>query len=64
MAVYGSLAAELPAGPLVSEAKTRAMDIILPGMDGVQSARRLKAAMPAVEFIMLTVYTLRIMGQP
>lgn len=32
------------------------MDINLPGMDGVQCVRRLKAAMPEVEFIMLTVY--------
>lgn len=32
------------------------MDINLPGMDGVQCVRRLKAAMPDVEFLMLTVY--------
>ncbi len=32
------------------------MDINLPGMDGVQCVRRLKAVMPEVEFIMLTVY--------
>jgi DNA-binding NarL/FixJ family response regulator len=66
LAAYGSLAAEFPAGPLVSEAKTRVvpMDINLPGMDGVECARRLKAAMPDVEFIVLRVYTLRIMGQP
>ena len=32
------------------------MDINLPGMDGVQCVRRLKAAMPQTEFIMLTVY--------
>ncbi len=40
------------------EAKPRVvlMDINLPGMDGVQCVRRLKAAMPEVEFIMLTVY--------
>ena len=31
-------------------------DINLPGMDGVQFVRRLKATMPEVEFIMLTVY--------
>jgi len=40
------------------EAKPRVvlMDINLPGMDGVQCVRRLKAAMPEVEFLMLTVY--------
>ena len=32
------------------------MDINLPGMDGVQCVRRLKALLPNVEFIMLTVY--------
>lgn len=32
------------------------MDINLPGMDGVQCVRRLKAALPEVEFLMLTVY--------
>jgi DNA-binding NarL/FixJ family response regulator len=32
------------------------MDINLPGMDGVQCVRRLKALLPEVEFIMLTVY--------
>jgi DNA-binding NarL/FixJ family response regulator len=32
------------------------MDINLPGMDGVQCVRRLKVAMPEVQFIMLTVY--------
>lgn len=32
------------------------MDINLPGMDGVQCVRRLKEAMPEVEFLMLTVY--------
>ena len=32
------------------------MDINLPGMDGVQCVRRLKMALPEVEFIMLTVY--------
>jgi DNA-binding NarL/FixJ family response regulator len=40
------------------DAKPRVVltDINLPGMDGVQCVRRLKAAMPDVEFIMLTVY--------
>jgi DNA-binding NarL/FixJ family response regulator len=40
------------------EAKPRVvlMDINLPGMDGVQCVRRLKTALPEVEFIMLTVY--------
>jgi DNA-binding NarL/FixJ family response regulator len=32
------------------------MDINLPGMDGVECVRRLKARMPATQFIMLTVY--------
>jgi DNA-binding NarL/FixJ family response regulator len=32
------------------------MDINLPGMDGVQCVRRLKTAMPEVQFLMLTVY--------
>jgi DNA-binding NarL/FixJ family response regulator len=32
------------------------MDINLPGMDGVQCVRRLKAALPEVQFLMLTVY--------
>lgn len=32
------------------------MDINLPGMDGVECVRRLKAAMPEVHVIMLTVY--------
>jgi DNA-binding NarL/FixJ family response regulator len=32
------------------------MDINLPGMDGVQCVRRLKGAMPEVQFLMLTVY--------
>jgi DNA-binding NarL/FixJ family response regulator len=32
------------------------MDINLPGMDGVQCVRRLKAVMPEVQFLMLTVY--------
>lgn len=40
------------------EAKPRVVltDINLPGMDGVQCVRRLKAVMPDTEFIMLTVY--------
>jgi DNA-binding NarL/FixJ family response regulator len=40
------------------EAKPRVVltDINLPGMDGVQCVRRLKAVMPDAEFIMLTVY--------
>jgi DNA-binding NarL/FixJ family response regulator len=32
------------------------MDINLPGMDGVECVRRLKAKMPRAQFIMLTVY--------
>lgn len=32
------------------------MDINLPGMDGVECVRQLKAKMPSVQFIMLTVY--------
>jgi DNA-binding NarL/FixJ family response regulator len=32
------------------------MDINLPGIDGVECVRRLKAKMPAVQFIMLTIY--------
>jgi DNA-binding NarL/FixJ family response regulator len=32
------------------------MDINLPGTDGVECVRQLKAEMPAVQFIMLTVY--------
>src|SRR5207249_2491597 len=32
------------------------MDINLPGMNGVECVRRLKAQMPLVQFIMLTVY--------
>src|SRR5690349_10998759 len=32
------------------------MDINLPGMDGVECVRQLKIKMPAVQFIMLTVY--------
>jgi DNA-binding NarL/FixJ family response regulator len=32
------------------------MDINLPGMDGVECVRQLKARMPASQFIMLTVY--------
>jgi DNA-binding NarL/FixJ family response regulator len=32
------------------------MDINLPGMDGVECVRQLKAKMPQVQFIMLTVY--------
>src|SRR6267378_4617124 len=32
------------------------MDINLPGMDGVECVRQLKARMPDVQFIMLTVY--------
>lgn len=32
------------------------MDINLPGIDGVECVRRLKARMPAVQFMMLTVY--------
>ena len=32
------------------------MDINLPGIDGVECVRQLKAKMPAVQFIMLTVY--------
>ena len=32
------------------------MDINLPGMDGVECVRQLKAKMPAVQFIMLTIY--------
>ena len=32
------------------------MDINLPGMKGVECVRQLKAAMPAVQFLMLTVY--------
>src|SRR5205085_9006737 len=32
------------------------MDINLPGMKGVECVRQLKAALPAVQFLMLTVY--------
>jgi len=32
------------------------MDINLPGMDGVECVRQLKAVLPAVQFLMLTVY--------
>ncbi|SPE59769.1 Two component transcriptional regulator, LuxR family [Verrucomicrobia bacterium] len=32
------------------------MDINLPGLDGVECVRQLKAKMPGVQFIMLTVY--------
>jgi len=32
------------------------MDINLPGMKGVECVRQLKATMPAVQFLMLTVY--------
>jgi len=32
------------------------MDINLPGMKGVECVRQLKAAMPSVQFLMLTVY--------
>jgi DNA-binding NarL/FixJ family response regulator len=32
------------------------MDINLPGMKGVECVRQLKAAMPVVQFLMLTVY--------
>ena len=32
------------------------MDINLPGMNGVECVRQLKAAVPAVQFLMLTVY--------
>jgi DNA-binding NarL/FixJ family response regulator len=32
------------------------MDINLPGMDGVECVRRLKAALPETQFLMLTVY--------
>jgi len=32
------------------------MDINLPGMSGVECVRQLKAALPAVQFLMLTVY--------
>ncbi len=32
------------------------MDINLPGMNGVECVRQLKAALPAVQFLMLTVY--------
>src|SRR5262249_26433843 len=32
------------------------MDINLPGMKGVECVRQLKTALPAVQFLMLTVY--------
>lgn len=32
------------------------MDINLPGLDGIETVRQLKAKMPTVQFIMLTVY--------
>jgi DNA-binding NarL/FixJ family response regulator len=32
------------------------MDINLPGIDGVECVRRLKAKMPQVQFVMLTIY--------
>jgi DNA-binding NarL/FixJ family response regulator len=32
------------------------MDINLPGMSGVEAVRRLKSALPATQFVMLTVY--------
>jgi DNA-binding NarL/FixJ family response regulator len=32
------------------------MDINLPGVDGIECVRRLKAKMPDVQFVMLTVY--------
>ena len=32
------------------------MDINLPGMNGVECVRQLKAGLPAVQFLMLTVY--------
>jgi DNA-binding NarL/FixJ family response regulator len=52
---YGDAESALKSLPAVNP-RVVLMDINLPGMDGVQCVRRLKAVMPDVEFIMLTVY--------
>src|SRR5438477_1070778 len=43
---------EIPRHP----AQVVLMDINLPGMNGVECVRQLKAALPTVQFLMLTVY--------
>ena len=52
---YASAEAALAALPQV-EPDVVLMDINLPGIDGVECVRNLKARMPTVQFIMLTVY--------
>src|ERR1039457_1080005 len=52
---YASAEAALAALPQVKP-DVVLMDINLPGIDGVECVRNLKARMPTVQFIMLTVY--------
>src|ERR1019366_3848683 len=52
---YASAEAALAALPQVKPDFVL-MDINLPGIDGVECVRNLKARMPTVQFIMLTVY--------
>jgi DNA-binding NarL/FixJ family response regulator len=47
---------EALAGLPAAAPKVVLMDINLPGMNGIECVRQLKAAHPAIEFIMLTVY--------
>jgi DNA-binding NarL/FixJ family response regulator len=52
---YGSAETALAELPL-ARPNVVLMDINLPGMDGVECVRQLKAKMPAAQFVMLTVY--------
>ena len=52
---YGSAEAALQGLPK-DRPEVVLMDINLPGMKGVECVRQLKAALPAVQFLMLTVY--------
>jgi len=55
ISIYGSAEAALQHLP-ADRPDVVLMDINMAGMDGIECARRLKALMPAVQIVMLTVY--------
>src|SRR6267154_896502 len=54
--IRSSLGALIRRAPALRPPDVVLMDINLPGLNGVECVRQLKSALPAVQFLMLTVY--------